>query len=229
MAKRKTRLWVCHPCKRVWNRTKSEGRYRSCPYCNEPMRAATKYPTASFWEARDRKRKIERRKKEDYEKKRSKAMDSRGRPLHITKEAKRIWRIIEGLKQRPALERWGIKLVEEMYHNCINRGERGEDPMGYQAIPAVRILKRTNPSVKGHYERAVLQNKYHIEVFHQQDITDQKATFIHEVQHWVDDCARLKGVEYGKKYSHAHDHMWRARLRDLKKRLNVRDQKILEA
>ena len=223
MAGRKTRLWVCHPCKKIWNRTKAEDRMKCCPYCHEPMRAATTYPPASFWTARERKRKIETRKKEVYTKQRSKAKDSSGKALHITKEAKRIWRIIENVKQRPALERWGKKLVEEMYHNCIHRS----GVQGYCAIPAVRILKETRPGLHGHYERHVLADKYHIEVFHRKDITDQKSTFIHEVQHWVDDCVRF-GYDQ-KKYTGRHDNMWEARLADLKKRLNVKDQRILEA
>lgn len=218
---RKTRLWICHQCKVVLKRKKSEA-YWPCPKCGKNMASVRKYPSPQWFEHAKKIQERQVRQEQSFLNHISVPRDSHGKVLQITKKLREIWKYMEGIKQRPALQRAAVRFLTELHKNCIHRlGTNG------MVEPPKVAWVSDLPGALGHYEKSLLQGKYHIEVV-LGELGQMKATFIHEAVHHIDaEGQDKKGKKVGD--GRGHDTSWRNRLKEFKRRLGVKDQFVLEA
>ena len=221
---RKVRLFVCHHCRRVYRRKKSENS-QSCYSCGKPMTAARKFPGPE-WYARAKKvqmKEVELRVQENN--RITFPRCNKGRKLRITKELKQIWRKMEKSKQRPALHRLSVQFIKELHEKCCHRFS----PYGMTNPPDIQIVTGDERSSgwKGSYSRSIFRG-YYIKVKHE-SIIEMKATFLHEAMHHVDAEAKTrKGEDFLPKNA-GHDRAWQLRLKMFKEMLRVKDEEILNA
>lgn len=212
----KTRLWICDRCGCIRRRYLS-GEKAEWPHnhCGQPMRKAFRFPDPDWYKKFERKAEKREAARQELLKKYSRCWNSEGHILQVSWASIKAWRAVEELqlKGSPFIKRAKIFLTSM-------RKDLGQ--FGSQGIPDV-VFEEALPGALGMYQRSLWQG-WRIRLLRNRPLPEIRATFLHEVLHWIDDQAYL-GVGgnggFGKLPS---DHyQFEPRLSDLRKRLQVKE------
>lgn len=218
MREHRTRLWICRQCYRIHHRKKAQ-RFFTCYVCRQGMAKIRKYPPATWFVQQEKKEARKYSVECRGQKRWGVPRNSKGKVLKLTREIKRLWRLISKAKHRDTFQRRATSFLIELHHKGIHQ-------LGINGMcepPEVVIHPRhvVGGSLKGRYSVGLRRGKYQIQIW-ETGLEDMKTTLLHEALHHIDSEANVPGKFCG------HGFTWDRRLDDLKARLGTRAVKYVE-
>lgn len=224
---KRLRLWICPCCRRCWGRRKTETRAIRCYICGEETRAGRVYPKRRRCAHERAGDKFNEWKESRYSSPRRQS----GRKLILTPELRAAWRDVRRTKTRPNFERKASAflaiLLEHASDTMDEHGHRlrwkkelrlspdrkkvteQKSAGGWKLSTKVRLADDLGGSTYGTFNCGIRSTRPGISISLNRNlhpnVTEMRATFVHEALHAVDAVAGIK--------SQGHDRLWRCRLR----------------